>query len=188
MRRVFDERAGAAPEHHGVSGLQSERRDVDRDIRARFVDRADDTHRYALLRDAHAVGHRPAVLHRSHWVGQADDIADSAGDVQDPCFTQAQAIDQRLVDPTLARCLDVLGVRRQDVVDIVFQCPRDRFERFVLETRRCLGNTAGRLLRRRHDTRDPADHTRADVCRHCSPCSKTASVRTMSFRWMTSLR
>ena len=92
MKRFF-----AAAQDAGGTGLEAQSGGVYCDIRARFIDDADDTHRHALFADFQAVRCDLHLGHFADWVGQGGDLPAAVRHAVNAVIAQCQAVNQAFV-------------------------------------------------------------------------------------------
>ena len=67
----------SAAQYCGVSALDRECSSVDRDIRARFINDADDAKRHAHFGNLESVRSAEAIENPADWIAEGDDLADA---------------------------------------------------------------------------------------------------------------
>ena len=90
---VGADRFRAAAQDGGVAGFQAQRCSVGRDVRAGFVNDADDAERDAHLADLDAGRLELEFAHFTDRIGQRGDLLDAFGHAVDTFFGQRQAIE-----------------------------------------------------------------------------------------------
>ena len=125
----------AAAKQNGVSGLDGERRRVDRHVRARFVDHGEDAerHAHAAHDDARRLGHE--VFHAADRIGQRRDLTAARRHRGDRFFREGESVEEGFVAPGDARGFHVLGVDAQNFRGVPFNAVGEPRERFVARGR-----------------------------------------------------
>ena len=95
--KTEEEAIASALEHAGVGRLETERKDIERDIWPRFVDDTYHTERDALLADFHAVGAGPFGHDLTDGRGQCRNTLHVIGNGFDALTCQLQAVVERII-------------------------------------------------------------------------------------------
>ena len=107
-------RIRAAAQDRGVAGLQAQRAGIGGDIRAAFVDDADDANRRAHALDGHAVRPLPFVEHVADRIVQLGDDFEAFGHRRDALPVERQAVEEGAGDAGGLGFGDVVLVGGQD--------------------------------------------------------------------------
>ncbi len=123
---------GAAPQDHGIAGLEAEPARVGRDVGTAFVNDADDAQGHANAGNLEAIRPLPGRDDLAHRVGQSGDLVQPPRHGFDARFGERQAVDEGFRPPSLARCLAVGGIGVQDLRNMRPQAGSRRAQRLVL--------------------------------------------------------
>src|SRR5690606_25195449 len=128
-----------------IAGLEGERGDIDRDVRARFVDRADDAEGDAHLRELQTVRQRVTPYRDADRVGERDDVPDRRAEPGESRVVEGEAIDEPRRQPVVAPVREIELVRGEDLGRAVLDRLCDCLETGVLRLRRGEAERPGRL-------------------------------------------
>lgn len=102
----------------GIARLEAEDGTVDGDVRARFVDDANDAHGYADFAQVEAAGRCHAFDFFAHGVGQGGDLADAFGHLGDAFGSKGEALGHGAGESVLTGCFYVEGVGFEDGIGL----------------------------------------------------------------------
>ena len=112
------ERLLAAAQDARRARLEAQHRRIDRHVRARLINDADNTHRHALLADVQAVRALVHPEHLAHRVRQRRHLPAALRDALDALFIQHQTVDEAVVQTGGSAVFNVYLVCRDDLVRV----------------------------------------------------------------------
>ena len=142
---VRADRFVAAAQNEGVPGLHGERRRVDRDVGARFVDHRHNAERYAHFPDEDPRGTGLDVAHGSDRVFELGDLTHALGHTGEDGFGKCEPVEKGAREAFGATGFKVFAVGLGDAFDVFEELRGHTFERVVLERGRSFRRGASGL-------------------------------------------
>ncbi len=122
--------AGAVQDHR-ITGFQAQRSDINRHVRARFINHANNPQRYATTLKTQAAVQYAAIDYLPHRIGEVTHLAHIIGNAFQPCGRQCQTVKHRFAKAIGTRVSNILGVSVEDDFALCFQFIGDFFQHAI---------------------------------------------------------